>query len=568
LKVTADFPSADAVFAVGSLGRIEALREEPSVTYLEADRQLQYLGDTGVWATRARVAQESVAGGPYRDGSGQILDGSGVGVAVVDSGIDGTHPDLLNRVGGNFKVVCSTPFLVNTQTEQCFGPVAVVPSPTTDNTGGHGTHVAGIVAGDGTVSDGTYKGVAPGATLYGFGSGEAIAVLTAAESFQYILTNYDSFTPRIKVVNNSWGDPAGTPYDPNSVLSELTSDLVARGVTVTFAAGNDGGNGSADETSSTAKDPTPGVITVANYDDANTGTRDNLLSSTSSRGRNGQPQTYPDVSAPGTLITSTCNPALPVCATGPTIPWAPFYSTIGGTSMATPHVSGVAALMYQAVPSITPAQIENAIQDTAYKFTAGASYVSDPQNSGGTTSFDKGAGLVDVPAALNSLGVGHGTTPTGAQEIVSGDSGDYPAQGAADLQSLSVQGEATGLRYTLGVRDVDDVGPVTVSLRVTQNVNGKNFLTSLTLSSTGVSIPAASTSNTAVATQATRDTAANTVTFFVPFSNLGNPPVGSPAHNVFASSFVGLIVDAAPGIVGAEAILRPHFGAPYTVTTS
>jgi hypothetical protein len=260
--------------------------------------------------------------------------------------------------------------------------------------------------------------------------------------------------------------------------------------------------------------------------------------------------------------------ALPVCATGPTIPYAPFYSTIGGTSMATPHISGVAALLYQARPTLTPAQVEDVLLDTAYKFTAGASYVSDPQNSGGTTSYDKGAGLVDVPAALNALGVGHGTAPTGSQVIATNDGGDYPAQGAADIVGLSVQGESTGLRYTLTLRDVDDVGPTTVSLRVTQNVNGKPFLTSLTVSSTGVTIPAASTSNTAVATQATRDTASNTVTFFVPFSNLGNPPVGSIGHNVFASSFVGLIVDAAPGGAGAEAIARPQFGSPYTVQTS
>lgn len=568
LTSSTTFPSVDVVYAVGTVDAFNAIRGAGDVTYLEANRRLQYTGDTSVWATRARVAQTAVAGGPYRDAAGNVLDGRGVGVAIVDSGIDGTHPDLMNRIGKNYKVVCTTPFLVNTQTEQCFGPVVAQELPMTDNTGGHGTHVAGIVAGDGTASSGTYKGVAPGATLYGYGAGEAIAVLTAAEAFQHILTHYNSFSPRIRVVSNSWGDPGGTAYDPNSVLSKLTKDLVAKGVTVTYAAGNDGGNGNADATSSTAKDPTPGVITVANYDDANTGTRSGQLASTSSRGRNGSPETYPDISAPGSLITSTCNAALPVCATGPTIPWAPFYSTISGTSMATPHISGVAALMYQANPNLTPAQVEDVIQDTALKFSFGAAYTSDPQNSGGTTSYDKGAGLVDVPAALNAIGAAHGTAPTGVQVIASGDGGDYPAQGAADITSLSVRGEAAGLRYTLGVRDVDDVGPTTVSLRVTQNVNGSPFLTSLTLSSTGVTIPAASTSNTALATEATRDTVANTVTFLVPFSNLGNPPVGSIGHNVFASSFVGLIVDAAPGLTPADPIARPQFGAPYTVQTS
>ena len=568
LRATSVFPSARVAYAVGKVRALRSIRNATSVRYLEANRKLRYFGDTGPWSSRARVAQKAVSGGPYTDASGAVLDGTGVGVAVVDSGIDGTHPDLAGRMGANFKVACSTPGLISTATEQCFGPVVVAESPTTDNTGGHGTHVAGIVAGDGTASEGTYTGVAPGATLYGYGAGEVIAVLTAAESFQHILDNHDSFSPAIKVVNNSWGDPAGTPYDSDSLLSRLTRDLVAAGITVTFAAGNDGGNGNGDMTSSTAKDPTPGVITAANYDDGDTGDRNGTLDTTSSRGRNGVPTTYPDISAAGSSITSTCNQALTTCTIGPTIPWAPFYSTLSGTSMAAPHISGVAALIYQARPDLTPAQVEDVMLDTAYKFTAGAPYTSDPQNSGGTTSYDKGAGLVDVPAALNALGVAHGTAPTGVQQVVSSDGGDYLAQGAADIVSLSVDGEVTGLRYTVGLRDVDDVGLTTISLRVTQNVNGRPFLTSLTLSSTGVTVPAASTTNTAVATQATRDTSANTVTFFVPFSNLGNPPAGSPAHNVFVSSFVGLIVDVAPGGLGAEAIARPQFGEPYTVSTS
>ena len=475
LDLATVFRSVNVAYAVGSLRSVRSLAEERAVSYLEANRALEYAGDTGAWASRARVAQTSVAGGPYRDSGGAVLDGRGVGVAVVDSGIDGTHPDLAARVGRNFKVVCSTPGLINTQTEQCFGPVVALETPNSDNTGGHGTHVSGIVAGDGTASAGTYQGVAPGATLYGYGAGEVISVLTAAESFQHILNNYNSFTPRIRVVNNSWGDSGGTPYDADSVLSKLTRDLVARGVTVVFAAGNDGGNGSADQTSSTAKDPTAGVITAANYDDADTGNRDNVLDSTSSRGRNGQPATYPDVSAPGANIISTCRPTMPICDAGPSIPWAPDYAALGGTSMASPHIAGIAALLYQAQPGLTPAQVEDALLDTAHKFTAGAAYVSDPQNSGATTSFDKGAGLVNVPAALNALGVAHGTSPTGPQTVTTGDGGDYPAQGAADITSLSVQGEATGLRYTLGVRDVDDVGPTTISLRITQNVDGKPF---------------------------------------------------------------------------------------------
>ena len=85
--------------------------------------------------------------------------------------------------------------------------------------------------------------------------------------------------------------------------------------------------------------------------------------------------------------------------------WAPWYGSISGTSMGSPHAAGAAALLLQARPDLTPAQVEDVLQDTAYKLTFGGGYVADPQNSGGTTSFDKGAGLIDLPAALDALGV-------------------------------------------------------------------------------------------------------------------------------------------------------------------
>ncbi|MGH2779334.1 MAG: S8 family serine peptidase, partial [Actinomycetota bacterium] len=192
---------------------------------------------------------------------------------------------------------------------------------------------------------------------------------------------------------------------PESIFVKLPNALVASGVSMVFAAGNDGGDGSADMLSSMAKNPTPGVITAASYNDDNSGTRDGQLSDFSSRGEQGVPVNYPDLSAPGDTITAACLTVQPVCATGLDTGAAPFYSTISGTSMACPHIAGAVALLYQARPNLTPAQIEDVIQDTAHKFTAGGGYESDPQNAGGTTSFDKGAGLLDTAAALDSLGV-------------------------------------------------------------------------------------------------------------------------------------------------------------------
>jgi serine protease AprX len=579
LHITSTYESVDTVFAAGTVAAFRALRNDPAVTYLEDNHALTYFGDTSSWASRARVAQEHVSGGPYYDGSGNVLDGRGVGVAVIDSGIFGLHPDLQSHIGGNYKIVCSTPALINTTTEKCFGPSAVVEADDTDTTGGHGTHVAGIIAGDGTASEGTFKGVAPGATLFGFGTGEGLSVFTSTEAFQYILDNYDSFSPRIRVINNSWGDTGGTAHNPNSVVSKLINQLVAKGVTVTFAAGNDGGTGTADKTSSYSKNPTPGVISAANYTDAkaggavDTGSREGSLNSTSSRGVDNQPATYPDIAAPGTRIYSTCAPIKPVCDLGPTYEvsakWEPYYSPLSGTSMAAPHVAGIAALLYQANPNITPAQVEDVLQDTARKFTSSTtpgSYQPDPQNSGGTISYDKGAGLVDVPAALNALGVDHEGVAAEPVSVATDPSGDS-APGAADITGLIADAGTNGVTYRMTVADVSDNTPAGVTLRVTQNVDGNPFLTNVSLTTAGATTPAASSTNTAPATSVSVDAASNTVTFFVPNSNFGNPPANAPAHNVFASAFDGLVVDTAPGgpVAAADINARPRFGAPYTV---
>jgi serine protease AprX len=404
LNIVAEFPSVDAIYAAGPAAGIRALFDEPSVAYLEANRKLEYSQETSRLATRSLVGAGG-ANGTYVDAAGNPIDGAGVGIAIVDSGILGSHPDFAGRVAANYKIVCSTPGLINTETETCFGPTLFVPATDTDTTSGHGTHVSGIAAGDGSQSEGRFAGVAPGATLYGYSTGEAISVLFAAEAWQHILENNDSLEVSIRVANNSFGDAGGTAYDPESIFVKLPNALVASGVSMVFAAGNDGGDGSADMLSSMAKNPTPGVITAASYNDDNSGTRDGQLSDFSSRGEQGVPVNYPDLSAPGDTITAACLTVQPVCATGLDIEAAPFYSTISGTSMASPHIAGAVALLYQARPNLTPAQVEDVIQDTAHKFTAGGSYEPDPQNAGGTTSFDKGAGLLDTAAALDSLGV-------------------------------------------------------------------------------------------------------------------------------------------------------------------
>ena len=181
LEVVAEFPSVDALFAAGPKRTLTQLFDEPSVSYVEANRRLHYFQETSRTATRSLVGAGG-ANGTYLDPAGNPLDGSGVGVAIVDSGIIGSHPDFAGRIEKNYKIVCTTPGLINTQTETCFGPTLFLETMDTDTTSGHGTHVAGISSGDGSASNGAYAGVAPGSRLYGYSTGEAISVLYAAEA--------------------------------------------------------------------------------------------------------------------------------------------------------------------------------------------------------------------------------------------------------------------------------------------------------------------------------------------------------------------------------------------------
>jgi serine protease AprX len=406
------YPMIKVFVAYGDVGAFREVAASPAVEQIEANRELELLTNTSHVATRG----QDVLDGAVTLPDGTTIDGSGVGVAVVDSGVDGTHPDLESRMGGNVRIYCAAPGggvainLPGLGFSECRGPKVAVPMDDTDTpgAGGHGTHVAGIVAGDGTASSGTFHGAAPGATLYGVGVGTTLVVENALDGLAWVLENHDQVDPQIRVVNNSWGSGHRTADENDNLtgaVTKLQNQLIAAGVNVVFAAGNSGGNGTSATTSVQCVNLTPGNVCVANYNDSNTGTRDGTLHSTSSRGLATDPSTWPDISAPGSTIISTCRFTLPVCwaHTGQQLDPPNTYSTLSGTSMAAPHIAGIIAQLYQANPGLTPAQVEDVLEDTAHKFTFGAAYEADPFNPDDTSSFDKGHGLVDVLAAVQAV---------------------------------------------------------------------------------------------------------------------------------------------------------------------
>ena len=586
LSKLADFrPYARSVFLRGPVAAFRALAANPAVDYIEYNRPLRYLGDTQSWATRVRVAQEKVSGGPYRDAQGRIIDGTGVSLGIIDSGLYGLHPDFADNLLHNYKLV---------SIDAGFGPVYtdIGHADSESQVGGHGTHVTGTVAGRGAASTGdypvdeaapfirgTYTGAAPGAQIIHWGNGAALFVLDVSSAYRHMLDNLDSFDPPLVAVNNSYGSDPG-PYNPASTASCLIKDIIDAGVVMAFAAGNDGGDGTETATSPTCKDPTPGVICVASYNDQGSGHRSAPLSSFSSRGKRDDPTDYPDIAAPGDLITSTCfqsQPSQAICTGGDDEvaadqDWFPWYGTISGTSMATPHVTGVVGLIQQAALArdgkfLTPAEVEDLILDNAIKLGDPSEYVDDPQNPGQTTHFGYGAGLLDLPSILDAMGIAKDGLPVAGEPWVIFD-GDVDATGADDVVKMTMADAnvdgVTGVEFRLTLADAADLGSEDRLYRIVYNAAGVHKETSILSTAEGLSTPEPGDGNTGVATRVLLD--GNDIVAFVPLLNMDAPDLNEPVHNirVFVETAAG-VVDIAPSPLNSTQETQPQFGRAFTV---
>ncbi|MHC5903601.1 S8 family serine peptidase [Streptomyces sp. S6] len=276
--------------------------------------------------------------------------GTGVTVAVLDTGVDDTHPDLAARVVGkeNFTAAPDTTDLV-----------------------GHGTHVASILAGNGAASGGRYTGVAPGASLL---IGKVCADRGCEESD--ILAGMEWAAPRARVVNMSLGGPDAPGTDP---LEEAVGTLSAKyGTLFAVSAGNTGQDEAVESPASADAALAVGAVDA----------RDALAEFSSRGPRVGDGAVKPDITAPGSAIVAARSKDSPL----EPLDDAPRYAALSGTSMATPHVAGAAALLAQQHPDWTGARLKEALMGTAR-----------PNPALGL--FAQGAGRVDVARAVGQGGV-------------------------------------------------------------------------------------------------------------------------------------------------------------------
>jgi len=318
--------------------------------------------------------------------------GRGVTVMVNDSGVDATHPDL--KLGTH--VVQNVQSVANLNSYEAMLPITWLENqPNTDLGSGHGTHCAGTIGGTGAGSNVRFRGVAPGADLVGYGSGGVVFILDAIGGFDYALANQFRFRNPIRVISNSWGSSG--KFEPLNPVNIASYETYKRGIVSVFAAGNDGPG----EDTHNPYAQAPWVISVG------AGEKDAVLTDFSSRGKRGETGSFkmpdgsswtyinePSIVAPGVDIISAraSTGALPLTATPQdaevlTPGQLPYYTHMSGTSMATPHVAGIVALMLEANPNLRPLEVKDLLQRTA-------------TNIGGRLSWEAGAGHVNAHAAV------------------------------------------------------------------------------------------------------------------------------------------------------------------------
>jgi serine protease AprX len=321
----------------------------PAVRSIYGNRTLQTTSDPYLALAGAeRVPRDSEL---MSLNAGLPLTGRGVTVAVIDTGLDGTHADLAGRVAGNVKLADTQSIGVG------FAPPFNVEGvPNTDQVYGHGTFVAGMIAGDGARSGGAYAGTAPGARLVGLSAGD-LNLFHVLAGFDYLLMRPEL---GVRVVNCSFS--ANAVYDANDPVNVATRMLTERGINVVFSAGNSG----------------PGLHTLNPYAAApwvvSVGATDHRgrLASFSARGEFDGPASHPTLVAPGVnVIGLRSSGASLVGASGVVssrrlaAAECPFYTTGSGTSFSAPQTAGVIALMLEANPGLTPAQVRDILRRTA-----------------------------------------------------------------------------------------------------------------------------------------------------------------------------------------------------------
>jgi subtilisin family serine protease len=363
---------------------LEVLARHPQVKRVSLDRLIVAANERTSATIGATIVRESLG-----------YDGTGIGVAVIDSGITSWHDDL-TASGGGQRVERFVDFVNGGETAY--------------DDFGHGTHVAGIIGGNGYDSEGRRTGVAPGVSLIvlkaldSSGQGRISDVIAALD---YVVAHKDALNIRVVNLSVATGVYESYETDPLTIAAKRAAEA---GIVVVAAAGNNGRGATGHDQYGGIGAPgnAPWVLTVGASSHMGSVERsDDTMAVFSSRGPTAVDHAAkPDLVAPGVGIESLSDRASTLYITRSQFllegtvatPYLPYLS-LSGTSMAAPVVSGTVALMLQANPSLTPNAVKAILQYTAQIHPA-----YDPLTEG--TGFLNAKGAIELARSFNSQSSG------------------------------------------------------------------------------------------------------------------------------------------------------------------
>ena len=363
--ITSELPLVDGYAATVPADRLQQLADSPAVRAISHDAPVRF--EEYSYDETTTASNFSRASGATKAWAQGLL-GQGVGVAVIDTGVSEMN-DFAGRL---------------VQGPDLSGEGTII-----DNYG-HGTVMAGLVGGSGADSatrvGGAYTGVAPKSTVVAVkvaGRNGVADVSTVLQAMHWVSAYKDQFN--IRVLNLSWGTTSkqSTDVDP---LNYAVQRLWKQGIVVVVAAGNAG------PTAGTITKPgdDPMVLTVGAYDDRqDIDTANDQVPSWSSKGPTAAGLAKPDVVAPGRTVISARSFGSGIEIDNPKALIAPSYIKGSGTSQAAAVTSGLAALLIQARPELTPDQVKAALMKTAIKIPS-------------ELAMAQGSGRVQLAAAMTA----------------------------------------------------------------------------------------------------------------------------------------------------------------------
>ncbi|WP_236838787.1 S8 family peptidase [Caldalkalibacillus salinus] len=425
-----------------SPSEIAEVTQWDTVRFIEPNRKMKTFNAEGREMTNSEAVQQELG-----------YDGEDVEIAIIDTGADGLHPDLIDNMTHNWQVagtlisdsgyVSTTPDGIDVDTS-IIDVEEETGVPVNTDEYGHGTHVFGTIAGTGDASDGYYRGMAPQASVQSYSSSAGILLVFTVEAYDHILDQVKNDDADIRLISNSWGSE-GCEFNPHNAVNVATYEAYQEGILSVFAYGNSGPDVNTCNPYTTA----PYVLGIGATDKAY------KVTGFSSRGiedanhdRERALQNFeaylaassdeqeawdfdanpiglyrPSVTAPGADIVSAQNPLHPMTTTGT------LYGAASGTSMATPMVTGVLGLVIDAYEenndgSLSPLDLIRLTEVTANK-----------EVMHGYQTHDTGAGFVDAQLAVERAVNNDIPTQVTEEDLVTFE---WPAQ--LDVKSGSYEG--------------------------------------------------------------------------------------------------------------------------------